>query len=683
MHNPACAPCDEPLAPLFGIHLPCTSQLSATPFYGDFSTHDFDSSLDQLGISSPSCRVIVAASTSHISESADLAAMGKTPVIGLLGGGQLGRMLCEAAGPLGYDIAVLDEAGCPAKQINANDKHVAGSFKDAAKVRELASRCDVLTVEIEHVNTEVLEEIATQGVRTPSGELRKVPVHPSWRTLRLVQDKFAQKEHFQAAGVPIAPQIALGAGELLPDSLKEAYQKFGFPFMVKARKGSYDGRGNFKVNGPEDFDEVVKALGKLPLYAEKWVPFAMELAVMVIRTEDDAGNCTGVYAYPTVETVHEDDVCKTVLMPPRKVDGAVCAQAQNVAQDVIRSLWGRGVFAVEMFLLQDGTIMVNEVAPRPHNSGHYTIEAVPYLSQYKAQLHAIMDIVPKTMQLTPRCSQAIMLNILGGAVPESHDKLVRLTETEYIRGTDVYLHLYGKASKPGRKIGHITFTTPSVEVDLEATIAPFVNEVDLMRQQRLSASSAQLRPTAAPEANRKASSRDPNAPLVVVTMGSDSDLSVLAAGLDILEKFEVPYDCTITSAHRTPARMTELANAAAARGVKVLIAAAGGAAHLPGMLASETTVPVIGVPVKATHLDGNDSLLSIVQMPRGIPVATVGINNSTNAALLAVRMLGSHYPEYREKMARYMETMKVEVEGKAAKLEEVGYQAYLAEKAKK
>ncbi|OYX95067.1 MAG: hypothetical protein B7Y78_05695, partial [Caulobacter sp. 35-67-4] len=225
---------------------------------------------------------------------------------------------------------------------------MAGSFKDAAKVRELASRCDVLTVEIEHVNTEVLEEIATQGVRTPSGELRKVPVHPSWRTLRLVQDKFAQKEHFQAAGVPIAPQMALGAGELLPDSLKEAYQKFGFPFMVKARKGSYDGRGNFKVNGPEDFEEVVKALGKLPLYAEKWVPFAMELAVMVIRTEDDAGNCTGVYAYPTVETVHEDDVCKTVLMPPRKVDGAVCAQAQNVAQDVIRSLWGRGVFAVEM-----------------------------------------------------------------------------------------------------------------------------------------------------------------------------------------------------------------------------------------------------------------------------------------------------------------------------------------------
>lgn len=263
--------------------------------------------------------------------------------------------------------------------------------------------------------------------------------------------------------------------------------------------------------------------------------------------------------------------------------------------------------------------MVNEVAPRPHNSGHYTIEAVPYLSQYKAQLHAIMNIIPKSLKLEPRVSQAIMLNILGGAAPESHDRLVELTRTEYIEGTDIYLHLYGKASKPGRKIGHITFTTQSLDVNLEQTITPFVNEVDLMRKHRLTASSEQLRPDAAPSAPAvKTSSRNPKSPLVVVTMGSDSDLSVLSAGLDILEKFGVPYDCTITSAHRTPARMTELAHAAAARGVKAIIAAAGGAAHLPGMLASETTVPVIGVPIKATHLDGNDSLLSIVQMPVSI-----------------------------------------------------------------
>lgn len=280
--------------------------------------------------------------------------MTKTPVIGLLGGGQLGRMLCEAAGPLGYEVIVLDAADCPTKQINSNSKHVAGSFKDAEKVKELATKCDVLTVEIEHVNTDVLEEIATKGVRSASGEMRTVPVHPSWRTLRLVQDKYEQKEHFRARGLPIAHQMALSGGELMADSLRQAYEKLAFPFMVKARKGSYDGRGNFKVNGPEDFEPAIKALGKLPLYAEKWVPFVMELAVMVVRTEDDEGNLEGVYSYPVVETVHEDDVCKTVFMPPRQVDAAVCAKARKVAEDVIKSLWGRGVFAVEMFLLQDG-----------------------------------------------------------------------------------------------------------------------------------------------------------------------------------------------------------------------------------------------------------------------------------------------------------------------------------------
>ncbi|PHH61647.1 hypothetical protein CDD81_8058 [Ophiocordyceps australis] len=203
-------------------------------------------------------------------------------------------------------------------------------------------------------------------------------------------------------------------------------------------------------------------------------------------------------------------------------------------------------------------------------------------------------------------------------------------------------------------------------------------------QQGIDSSRQLLRPveTASdePAAKSQGSSRDTKSPLVVVTMGSDSDLSIMAAGLDILERFEVPYDYTITSAHRTPARMTELAQTAESRGIKVLIAAAGGAAHLPGMLASETVVPVIGVPVKATHLDGQDSLLSIVQMPRGIPVATVGINNSTNAALLAIRILGSCYPEYRVKLAKYMETMRHEVEAKAMKLGQVGYRDYLAKK---
>ncbi|PFH63074.1 hypothetical protein XA68_18211 [Ophiocordyceps unilateralis] len=604
--------------------------------------------------------------------------MASQPVIGLLGGGQLGRMLCEAAGPLGYQVLVLDEADCPARMAAGGRGHVAGSYKDATRVRELAARCDVLTVEIEHVDVDVLEDIATNGVPDAQGRLRRVPVHPSWRTLRLVQDKFGQKQHFQAKGIPVATQLALEAGDGLRASLEEAARSLGFPLVVKARKGSYDGRGNFKVAGPQDIEPAVRALGRSVLYAEKWIPFVAELAVMVIRTEDGDGDCTGVYAYPTVETVHEDDVCKTVLMPPRNVDATVCLAAQRLAEDVVRSLYGRGVFAVELFLLRDGSLMVNEVAPRPHNSGHYTIEAVPYMSQYKAQLYAILDLVPPSLRLTPRVAQAAMVNILGGAVADSHDELVRLAETHYAEDRDVYLHLYGKTAKPGRKIGHITITTPS-PVDLQQAIAPYVDAVDAIRQKRLASVPAQLRPETTTTAG-KASSRNRDAPLVVVTMGSDSDLTVLSAGLDVLESFGVPYDCTITSAHRTPARMTALARSAASRGVEVLIAAAGGAAHLPGMLASETTLPVIGVPVKATHLDGQDSLLSIVQMPRGVPVATVGINNATNAALLAVKILGVHYVEYRDKMRRYMEGLRSEVEGKAAKLEEVGYQAYLAEK---
>ncbi|KAJ4329230.1 hypothetical protein N0V84_000356 [Fusarium piperis] len=604
------------------------------------------------------------------------------PVIGLLGGGQLGRMLQEQAMLLGIELVVLDENNCPTKQINLNEKHVEGSFKDPEKIRELARRCDILTVEIEHINTEVLEEIATKGVEV-DGQVKKVPVHPSWETLRLIQDKYLQKEHFGKAGIPIAPQISVEQGISMQESLQKAAEAFGFPFMLKARKGSYDGRGNFKINGPEDFAEAINDMGKLSLYAEKFQPFTKELAVMVVRTEDDAGNLKDVYAYPAVETVHEESICTKVFYG--KVSKEVGEKAKKVACDVIRTVKGRGVFAVEMFLLANDELVINEVAPRPHNSGHYTIEAVPYFSQYKAQLYSILDIVPPSLKLQPRVSSAIMLNILGGAQESSHDALVDLTHTHYHDDMDVFLHLYGKSSKPGRKIGHITVTSYSPEVNLEELAAPLIKEVDSIRQGRLDAASAQLRPTAPattsqPPAPISSSSRDTKNPLVVVTMGSDSDLHVLKGAFEVLERFRVPYDFTITSAHRTPHTMSALAKSAADRGIRVIIAAAGGAAALPGMVASETPIPVIGVPVKATHLDGKDSLLSIVQMPRGCPVATVGINNSTNAGLLAVRILGTGEAKYRQAMADYIASMGVEVEAKAARLQEIGWKAYLEKK---
>jgi 5-(carboxyamino)imidazole ribonucleotide mutase len=169
-------------------------------------------------------------------------------------------------------------------------------------------------------------------------------------------------------------------------------------------------------------------------------------------------------------------------------------------------------------------------------------------------------------------------------------------------------------------------------------------------------------------------------PTAGIIMGSDSDLPVMKAAAEVLDQFEVPYELTIVSAHRTPNRMAEYAGAAAERGLEVIIAGAGGAAHLPGMTASLTPLPVIGVPVRTSCLDGLDSLLSIVQMPRGIPVATVAVNNAKNAGLLAVRILGVKRPDLRARMEQFMEEQRTEVEEKAAAVEEKGFENYLHEK---
>ena len=167
------------------------------------------------------------------------------------------------------------------------------------------------------------------------------------------------------------------------------------------------------------------------------------------------------------------------------------------------------------------------------------------------------------------------------------------------------------------------------------------------------------------------------APLVGVIMGSDSDLPVMKAACEMLEKFKIEYECTIVSAHRTPDRLVEYARSARRRGLKVIVAGAGGAAHLPGMVAAMTPLPVVGVPVKTSTLSGNDSLLSIVQMPRGVPVATVAIGNSANAGLLAVRILGASDASLRDAMSSYMRMQESEVLRKAETLESVGFREYL------
>jgi phosphoribosylaminoimidazole carboxylase PurE protein len=160
-------------------------------------------------------------------------------------------------------------------------------------------------------------------------------------------------------------------------------------------------------------------------------------------------------------------------------------------------------------------------------------------------------------------------------------------------------------------------------------------------------------------------------------MGSDSDLPIMKAAAEFLEEIGLPFEMSVISAHRTPDRAVEYARTSAGRGLNTIIAGAGGAAHLPGVLAALTELPVIGVPIRGSSLEGLDSLLSIVQMPRGIPVATVGINNAKNAAILAARIIAVKDAGLRKRLTAYAESMEKGVLEKAERLESVGYKAYL------
>ncbi|KAF1833631.1 phosphoribosylaminoimidazole carboxylase [Decorospora gaudefroyi] len=557
--------------------------------------------------------------------------------VGVLGGGQLGRMLIEAANRLNIQVNVLDAAASPAKQISAHEEHIEGSFKDAAAVKKLAESSDVLTVEIEHVDTHMLEEVAGQVV-----------VEPSWKTLRTIKDKYAQKQYLKEHGVDVADSVDLeGKGV---EGLKEVGSTYDYPFMLKSKTEAYDGKGNFVVKSKSDVDAAFEALGKRPLYAERWADFRMELAVMVVKTKD------GVLTFPTVETVHEESICKLTYSPPRNVSENVAQRAQELAKKAIGAFKGKGVFGVEMFLLKDDSLLVNEIAPRPHNSGHYTIEACP-ISQYDAHLRAILDLPISQASLRLR-EPSIMLNILGGKTPDSHAQVAK----KALESPNASIHLYGKGdARPGRKMGHITITAPTLAA-AEREMQPLIDFVDSQKGKTVE--------------SRSKSSTKADA-LVAVIMGSDSDLPVLRAGLEILTKLQIPFTTRITSAHRTPDWLRDFSKSAASTSLKVIIGAAGGAAHLPGMCASWTTLPVIGLPVKPSVGDGWDSLVSMTNMPRGEPVATVGVNNSTNAALLAVRILGAENLEIRERLRVWMEGNEKEVLRKDQALLEGGWETYL------
>lgn len=363
--------------------------------------------------------------------------------IGIIGGGQLGLMLAEAAAPLAIDVTVLDRPGCPATYAGAH--LVPGSITDGGRIRELARGADVITFEIEHVNADALLALADEGVT----------IHPSPHSLITIKDKFAQKTFLRDHGIPAADFLAVD-GEA---DLHLAAERFGLPFLVKTRHGGFDGRGNAVVSTPADFAKAMQKLGGEDLYAERFVPFAKELAVIAARSA--AGETA---TYPVVETVHEESVLRAVLAPA-PIDPALVARAEVLARDAMCHLHGAGVFGIEMFLTREGAILVNEIAPRVHNSGHYTIEACR-TSQFAQHLLAITGrpLGPTAMSHPA----AVTINILGersgAADPRGSAAAEALGQTS--------VHWYHKREvRPLRKMGHITVTGDTVEQCLETANA--------------------------------------------------------------------------------------------------------------------------------------------------------------------------------------------------------------------
>ena len=469
-----------------------------------------------------------------------------------------------------------------------------------------------------------------------------------------VDDKYVQKVHLQKHQIPLPDFEKVDSEE----QLHRIGEKFGYPMMLKSRFGAYDGKGNAVVKTAANISEAWKKLGGhegKKLYVEKWAPFKMELAVMVARGVDETMNVT-MRTYPVVHTVQRDSVCFTCLTPPVGVTQKQQELAQKVATDAIKSFGdARGIFGVEMFLLEDGEVLLNEIAPRPHNTGHYTMEACG-VDQFEQHLRAVLGLPLGDCML--RVGGAMMVNILGqGETPELVAKTMAPLRRA-LRVPDAGIHWYGKEGcVKGRKMGHITVTgfTPASALE---EIRPVLKAVD------------------GEESAVDVKHKSP--PSVGIIMGSDSDLPTMKDAAVVLDDFGIPYEISVVSAHRTPEYMYEYATTAEARGINVIIAGAGGAAHLPGMVAALTPLPVVGVPVKSSALSGNDSLLSIVQMPKGIPVATVAIGNAANAGLLAVRILGAANPGMRQKMARFMQSESQMVETKRRKLESDGWQTYMA-----
>ena len=353
--------------------------------------------------------------------------------IGLLGGGQLGRMLLQKAADFSLNIKVLDpDPAAPCRHLT--EEFINGSFKDHDTVYSFGKSCDIITIEIEDVNVEALEKLEEEGIL----------IYPQPRVIRLVQDKGEQKIFFQKNNIPTA------AFQIIDNREELASAKIDFPVIQKIRKGGYDGRGVFRISTQADISDSFDA----PSIVEEIIPFNKEIGVIVARNIQ--GECV---CYPAVEMEFNSEAnLVEFLSSPAEISNAIELKAQSIAKDVANALEIVGILAVEMFLTSDDNILVNEIAPRPHNSGHHTIEA-NVTSQYEQHLRMILGL---PFGNTDKILPAVMVNLLGEKNFEG--PVIYKNIEQVLSMEDVHIHLYGKKfTRPFRKMGHVTLTGKNMD----------------------------------------------------------------------------------------------------------------------------------------------------------------------------------------------------------------------------
>jgi 5-(carboxyamino)imidazole ribonucleotide synthase len=353
--------------------------------------------------------------------------------LGILGGGQLGRMVIQSAINYNIDIHILDpDSNAPCKTIC--QKFVQGSLTDFDTVYAFGRECDVITIEIENVNTDALAKLAKEGKE----------VYPQPHLIKLIQDKRSQKSFYEERGIPTAEFI-------LTENKEEVHLQVDFlPAVNKLGREGYDGRGVQILKSKEELHKAFDAPGLL----EKLIDFEKEISVIVARNKQGE-----VITYPSVEcSFHPTANLVEFLFAPAEISPELEQKAQEIAKKVILELDLIGILAVEMFVTKEGEILVNEIAPRPHNSGHHTIEA-NFTSQFEQHLRAVLDMPLGNTDL--RCPAA-MVNLLGEDGYSGEAFVEGLDEA--IRQKGVYIHLYGKKlTKPFRKMGHVTLLDENVE----------------------------------------------------------------------------------------------------------------------------------------------------------------------------------------------------------------------------